>query len=135
MAVSTVKLAALPLLTLLAQLQPSSWSIMAGYHPLASEAEAIEQASHLTELDTLTQTIAARQLIIRDDRTPFLWRQFEGKPCWEVNFDGVSLDFARQFPDSATNMPEGSRCCSTALPDSSYASSHHLRARIPIFGS
>ena len=64
---------------------------MAGYHPLASEAEAIEQASHLTELDTLTQTIAARQLIIRDDRTPFLWRQFEGKPCWEVNFDGVSL--------------------------------------------
>jgi len=64
---------------------------MAGYHPLASEAEAIEQASRLTELDTLTQTIAARQLIIRDDRTPFLWRQFEGKPCWEVNFDGVSL--------------------------------------------
>ena len=71
---------------------------MTQYHPVANESEAITEASRLTGLDTLTRKITAHQFTVHDDRTPFLWRQFEGKQCWKVEFDEVSLKLASAIP-------------------------------------
>jgi hypothetical protein len=71
---------------------------MTRYHPVANASDAITQASRLTGLDTLTQKIAARQSLMRNDRTPFLWRPFEGRLYWQVDFDEVSLRLASAIP-------------------------------------
>jgi len=81
-----------------AQCQRTQGRIMTEDHPVANEAEAVAQASRLTDLHTLTQKITARQVVVRDDRTPFLWKQFEGKPCWQVDFETVSLRLASAIP-------------------------------------
>jgi hypothetical protein len=72
---------------------------MAEYHPVTKEAEAVIEASRLTALDKLTKKIVARRSVVQNDRTPFLWRQFEGRPCWQVDFDEVSLKLASAMPD------------------------------------
>ena len=67
--------------------------------PITNPAEAIEQASRLTELDTLTKKVTAQKFTIKDDCTPFLWKHFSGKPCWKVDFDEVSLRLKSSVPN------------------------------------
>ncbi len=72
---------------------------MASRNPITSEEQAIEQASRITELGTLTRKITAQKSTIKDDRTPFLWKQFDGKPCWKVDFNEVSLRLKSSVPN------------------------------------
>ena len=72
---------------------------MTELHPISNETDAIEQASRLTDLNTLTEKITARHLTVQDERTPYLWKQYEGKKAWQVEFADVSLKFKTSMPD------------------------------------
>lgn len=71
-----------------------------GHHG-AGEAEAVAAAKRLTRLDTLTDKVSAALLVVAEDRTPFLWRQFVGRRAWRVEFEDVSLRLASAVPGFA----------------------------------
>lgn len=51
--------------------------------PITNESEAISQASRLTGLDSLPRKITAQRVTVKNDETPFLWRQINGKSAWQ----------------------------------------------------
>jgi hypothetical protein len=72
---------------------------MPSQHLISNEAEAVTQAQRLTDLGTLTKRIVARRVVIHDDRTPYLWRQYNGRQAWSVEFSGASLKFKSAAPN------------------------------------
>jgi len=66
--------------------------------PISNESQAIQQASRLTKLDTLTQSITAHRISVHDERTPFIWKHYVGKEAWSVDFNDVSLRFKSAIP-------------------------------------
>lgn len=74
---------------------------MPDLHSISSESEAVAQAARLTGLDTLTKNIAARRVIIHDERTPYLWERYIGQQAWSVEFAEVSLHFKSAVPNFA----------------------------------
>jgi hypothetical protein len=74
---------------------------MPDLHAISSQAEAVAQAARLTGLDTLTKKIAARRVTVQDERTPYLWEQYNGQQAWSVEFAEVFLHFKSAVPNFA----------------------------------
>jgi hypothetical protein len=73
--------------------------------PIINATQAIDRASRLTALGTLTNTkkISALESVVQNDRTPFLWKQLDGRPCWKVDFADVSLRLKSSIPSFRDN--------------------------------
>lgn len=72
---------------------------MTEINSITTETDAITRASKLTALDTLTKEITAQRVMIQDERTPYLWKQYNGQNAWKVEFADVSLKFKSATPN------------------------------------
>jgi hypothetical protein len=72
---------------------------MSDQHAIINETDAVKQAVRLTALDALTDKISARRVIVQDERTPFLWRQYTGQSVWKVEFADAVLEFKSAVPN------------------------------------
>jgi hypothetical protein len=75
---------------------------MPNRHPISTADQAIAQASRLTGLQTLTDKITAHPVTISDERTPYIWKEYNGRQGWHVEMAEVALRFKSALP-SATD--------------------------------
>jgi hypothetical protein len=68
---------------------------------IANQKDAIDQSARLTALNLLTNKVSAERIIVADERTPYLWKQFANQPAWKVEYFDVRLELATSMKDFA----------------------------------
>ena len=67
-------------------------------HPLTSEAEARAQAAKVTALNTLTDKVLVERVTVAGERTPFIWKEYNGRSAWRVQYPDVRLRLSPSAP-------------------------------------